>query len=73
VKTDRFPWGDDLAKAKPIYEYLPGFKVDISKCRSVEELPPEALDYINYIEKAVDCPIKYVSVGAGREDYMKLR
>jgi len=72
VRTSGFPSGDDLIKAKPVYEYLPGFKVDISKCRSVVQLPSEALEYIRYIENAVDCPIKYVSVGAGREDYIKL-
>ena len=72
VRTSGFPSGDDLIKAKPVYEYLPGFKVDISKCRSVAQLPSEALEYIRYIENAVDCPIKYVSVGAGREDYIKL-
>ncbi|MCL2223547.1 MAG: adenylosuccinate synthase [Defluviitaleaceae bacterium] len=72
VKTRGFPCGDNLAKAKPVYEYLTGFKVDISKCRSAAELPPEALNYIRYIEDAMDCPIKYVSVGAGREDYFKL-
>ncbi|MCL2217925.1 MAG: adenylosuccinate synthase [Defluviitaleaceae bacterium] len=65
-----FPSGDELLKAKPVYEYLPGFKADISKCRSMEELPPAALDYIRYIEKVVDCPIKYVSVGAERNDYL---
>jgi adenylosuccinate synthase len=73
LKTIGFPCGDNLVKAKPVYEYLPGFKVDISKCRSAAELPPQALEYIRYIENAVDCPIKYVSVGAGREDYFKLR
>jgi adenylosuccinate synthase len=60
-------------KAKPVYEYLPGFKVDISKCKTAPELPPQALEYIRYIEKAVNCPVKYVSVGPGREDYLTLR
>lgn len=55
-----------------MYEYLPGFNCDISNCRSVEDLPKEALDYIRYIEKAVNCPIKYVSVGAEREAYIKM-
>ena len=55
-----------------MYEYLPGFNCDISSCRSVEDLPKEALDYIRYIEKAVNCPIKYVSVGAEREAYIKM-
>ena len=72
ARTNAFPSGDDLTKAKPIYEYLPGFNVDISKCRSAAQLPSAALEYIQYIENAVDCPIKYVSVGAGREDYIEL-
>ena len=69
-RTDRFPAGDDLVKAKPVFEYLDGFKTDISACRSQEDLPKEALDYIRFIEKAVGCAIKYVSVGAGRDNYL---
>jgi adenylosuccinate synthase len=71
-KTDQFPTGDRLARAKPVYEYLEGFKTDISKCRKAEELPSAALRYIRFIEKGVGCPIKYVSVGAGRDDYLLL-
>jgi adenylosuccinate synthase len=71
-KTDRFPTGDRLIKAKPVYEYLEGFKTDISKCRKAEELPDAALRYIRFIEKGVGCTIKYVSVGAGRDDYLLL-
>ncbi|MCL2254412.1 MAG: adenylosuccinate synthase, partial [Lachnospiraceae bacterium] len=67
--TTKFPTGDRLLRAKPIYEYLDGFKVDISGCRKAKDLPKAALDYIYYIEKAIDCPIKYVSVGAERDDY----
>ena len=70
VKTDHFPSGDRLLKAKPVYEYMEGFKTDISKCRKTEELPGAALDYIRFIENGVGCPVKYVSVGAGREDYL---
>lgn len=73
VKSTEFPIGDKLAKAKPIYEYLPGFKMDISGCRKKEDLPKAALDYIAFIEKAVDCPVKYVSVGPKREDYIVMR
>ena len=70
-RIDCFPSDiDELEAAKPVYEYLPGFNCDISNCRSVEDLPKEALDYIRYIEKAVNCPIKYVSVGAEREAYI---
>ncbi len=69
-KTTCFPTGERLNRAKPVYEYLEGFKTDISKCRKKADLPKQALDYIMYIEKAVNCPIKYVSVGASREDYI---
>lgn len=73
VRTELFPTGDKLIKAKPVYEYLDGFKTDISKCRKPEDLPDTALRYIQFIESSVGCPIKYVSVGAGRGDYFTMR
>ncbi len=73
-RVDTFPSGiEELNAAKPIYEYLPGFQCDISGCRTAEELPKEALEYISYIEKKIECPIKYVSVGAERDAYIRLR
>ena len=65
--TDSFPTGGALERAKPVYEYLPGFEGDISGCRSFGELPKAAQDYVNFCEDAVGCHIKYVSVGADRE------
>lgn len=68
VRTDTFPADiDELERAKPVYEYFPGFGCDISECRTKEDLPQTARDYIRFIEEAVGCPIKYVSVGAERE------
>ena len=71
-KTYTFPNGDDLVNAKPIYEYHKGWKCDVSNCRKLEDLPKEALDYVKYIEKSVGCPIKYISVGAEREQYIEV-
>ncbi len=68
--TERFPYAADLERAKPVYQELPGWGVDISKCRRMSELPRECLDYIRFLEKAVGCPIRYVSVGPEREDYV---
>ncbi len=65
-----FPYSTELDKAKPVVEYVKGWNCDISKCRKPEDLPKEALDYIKYIEKAVDSKIKYVSVGAARDEYI---
>jgi adenylosuccinate synthase len=69
-KTESFPSGDRLDKATPVIEYLDGWKTDISKCRRTEDLPPAAINYIRYLERAVGCLIRYVSVGAEREDYL---
>jgi adenylosuccinate synthase len=71
VRTTAFPSGDKLERAKPIIEYVEGFG-DVSGCRTVDELPKAAVDYIRYIEKAVGCPVKYVSVGAGRDEYVEM-
>ena len=72
-RVESFPASiDELNAAKPVYEYLPGFACDISRCRKAEDLPKAALDYVRYIEKAVGCPVKYVSVGAERESCVEL-
>ena len=70
-RTEDFPTGSRLDRAKPIYETVPGFG-DVSGCRKKEDLPQAALDYIAYLEKAVGCPIKYVSVGAERDAYIEM-
>lgn len=72
-RCEDFPVGDRLMRAKPVYEYLEGFKSDLSGCRKPEDLPDAARKYIEFIEKAVGCPIRYVSVGAGRDDYIEMR
>jgi adenylosuccinate synthase len=69
-ELEEFPFTDVLDECKPIYKKVKGWHCDISKCRKKEELPKEALDYIAYLEKACDCYIKYVSVGAEREAYI---
>ena len=71
-RVEKFPFGEELERAKPIYEYLDGFGSDISGCRKAEDLPENAIKYIRYLEKAVGCKIKYVSVGAERDSYIEL-
>jgi len=55
-----------------VIEYVDGWNCDISGCKTVEDLPKAALDYVRYIENLVECKIKYVSVGAEREQYITL-
>lgn len=71
ITTD-FPSGTRLNRAKPVVEYLDGFG-DVSSCRTYEELPENAKKYITYIEKATECKIRYISVGAGRDEYIEVK
>lgn len=66
-KIDRFPFPVALKDCKPVIEYLPGWKCDISGIREWDKLPEAARKYVEYIEKNIGCHIKYVSVGAERE------
>ena len=66
-KTDRFPFPVALNNAKPVVEYLDGWKCDISDIRSWDDLPEQAQNYVTFIEKAIGCPITYVSVGPERD------
>ena len=56
-----------LQDAKPVIEYVDGWKCDISKVRSWDELPENARNYVEYVERAIGCHIGYVSVGAERD------
>ena len=69
VRTDKFPTGKALADAKPVYIYLDGWKEDISKVRNYADLPTNAQKYIDFIRDTLGCNIKYVSVGAARDEY----
>ena len=68
-RVDEFPGvGEALNLAKPVIECVPGWKCDISGCRSMDELPREAADYIRFIEKLVGQEMWLISVG-GSEAY----
>ena len=69
--TTSFPTGERLNRAKPVIEYVDGFG-DVSGCRTYESLPAAAKAYVAYIEKSVGCKVKYVSVGAERDEYIQM-
>lgn len=71
VRTDEFPFPDALRDAKPVLEYMDGWRCDISGVRSWAELPAEARAYVERIENAVGCHIQYVSVGAERNAFIE--
>lgn len=67
TRVEEFPSGEALNIAKPIIEYMDGWMQPTVNCRRYEDLPENARKYIEYIESAVDCYIKYISVGAERD------
>lgn len=66
-ETDEFPFPAALSKCKPVMTKMPGWKTDISQVRKWEDLPEAARNYVEMIEKAIGCPIKWISVGPERE------
>ncbi len=66
--TKDFPTTSMLAKAKPVYEVLPGWKEDIRGITEYDQLPENCRGYIEFIEKELGVPIKMVSNGPGRHE-----
>ena len=65
--TDEFPFPALLDSAKPVVEYMDGWKCDISGVRNWEDLPAAAQKYVEFIEQQIGCRIGYVSVGPERD------
>mgnify|MGYP002548547066 CR=1 FL=1 len=63
-----FPVTTKLAKAKPVYEVLPGWACDISGIKEYDKLPENCRKYIEFIEKELGVPITMVSNGPKRTD-----
>ena len=66
-ETDEFPFPCVLDSAKPVIEYMDGWKTDISGVRKWEDLPEAARKYVLFIEEQIGCRIGYVSVGPERD------
>jgi len=63
----------DFHHAKPIYEYLPGWKENISKARSVADLPKNAQEYVKFLEKISGASMSAIGVGPGRDETIVVR
>ena len=63
----------DFHNAKPIYEELPGWNEDISKAKSLADLPINARKYVEYLEKLPGAQISAIGVGPGRDETIVIR
>lgn len=66
--TRDFPATVELAKAKPVYETLPGWNCEIRGIKKYEDLPENCRKYVEFIEKELETPITMVSNGPARHE-----
>ncbi|MGK7892926.1 MAG: adenylosuccinate synthase [Xenococcus sp. (in: cyanobacteria)] len=57
----------DFADCQPVYKTLPGWQTDTSNCQSLDDLPPQALNYLKFLAELMEVPIAIVSLGPGRD------
>lgn len=66
--VDVFPSDTEVLKqVTPIYTELPGWKSDTSGIEQFQDLPENARNYVTYLERQLQVPVKYVSIGARRD------
>jgi adenylosuccinate synthase len=72
--TEDFPMTlEEITRARPIYESLPGWKEDVRGATRLEDLPRNARRYVERIEALTETPAALLSVGPGREETIIVR
>jgi adenylosuccinate synthase len=67
-RCEHFPTSArQFARCRPIYKTLPGWQVSTTECRTLEDLPKQALDYLKFLAELMEVPIAIVSLGASRD------
>jgi len=64
---DYMPYDIVSAQVTPIYKTIKGWKTDLTKLSSIDEIPTELNDYVTYLEQELEVPITIVSVGPDRK------
>jgi adenylosuccinate synthase len=63
----------DFHHAVPVYEEFPGWDDDITKARSLDDLPKNARGYVEAVEAMTSVPISVIGVGPGRDESIVVR
>jgi len=69
---DYMPYDINAVKAEPVFEAIDGWKEDLTGIRKPSEIPGKLQEYINFLEKHLGVPIKYLSVGPDRVQTLTL-
>ncbi|TDT44653.1 adenylosuccinate synthetase [Maribacter spongiicola] len=65
-QIEHFPYNIEAENVTPVYLEMDGWKEDLTKMTSADQLPKALNDYIAFLEKELEVPIKIVSVGPDR-------
>ncbi|MEW2518982.1 adenylosuccinate synthase [Actinacidiphila alni] len=72
-RVEELPYSQsDFHHAKPVYEYLPGWSEDITKAKSLSDLPKNAQAYVKALEEMSGAPISAIGVGPGRTETIEI-
>ena len=72
-KIDYFPANiEDVKQCKPIYKESKGWDEIDKNSSKFSDLPKEAQEYLNFIEKELQVPIAVVSIGPGRRETIEI-
>lgn len=71
--TDFPPSTETVSKLVPIFEYMPGWKEDLTGIKSIKDLPLNAVNFINFVSQNAGCPIDVVSVGPDRDQTLWIK
>ena len=68
TETTEFPaHQSDFHRARPVLETLPGWRTPLDGATSVDDLPPEARRYVEFVEREAEVPVSLIGTGAARE------
>jgi len=70
---DYMPYDIISIEPKPVLKAIDGWATDVTKITSVDEIPAKLNDYIAFLEKELEVPIKFLSVGPDRAQTLELR
>lgn len=65
-QTDEIPY-DVYAEVKPVYREFKGWKCDLTKVKSEDQMPLEFKEYIKFIEDYLKVPVRIISLGPDRD------
>jgi adenylosuccinate synthase len=67
IETDQVPFQMMKENIEPVFEKFKGWKTDITSIKNFNNLPPEMINYINYISRSLGVPVKFISNGPGSD------